>query len=92
MSHWMYLCLRLLVGAREVVQEVGSSTMSMGVEDDTDEVDLSALERADSPMEEELGGFRFDGQDKVSKIRYHASNSHITAAIEDEEVTSEDGT
>ncbi|KAF3044839.1 hypothetical protein E8E11_001151 [Didymella keratinophila] len=53
--------------------------------------DSSALEHADSPMEEELGGFRFDAQDKVLKIRYYASDPRITAAMENEEMVSDDG-
>jgi hypothetical protein len=61
----------------------GSSTASMG-SDDVVGTDLSSLERADSPVEEDLGGFWFDGQDKVLRIRYHASRPHITAAIENE--------
>jgi hypothetical protein len=50
----------------------------------------SPLERADPLVEEEFGDFRFDGQDNVLKLRCRASNSHITAAIEDGEMVSGD--
>ena len=63
-------------GREEISSGSGTATLS--------------LEHADSLVEQEFGGLRFDIQEKVLRIRYHASNLHIIAAIEDGEMVSED--
>lgn len=59
----------------------GSAGTSTG-SDETVVVEPSDLQRAESPVEEELDGFRFHGHDKVLKIRYHPSTPAINVAIE----------
>lgn len=48
------------------------------------------LQRADSPVEEELSGFRCHGDDQVLRVRYRPSTPAISVAIEGEETDNED--